>query len=212
MSKIEERQIKMPYGVESAYHCQKCGGITDEYGKCYYCHSENKIRYEPQKQLQFYIELDGEKKFYFNHIYEMDGMGLEPQSIEVTTRESNHREYIAGYQSTLDCFNFRFIPTDDSMFKVNMIQELKKPFTFNIVLRENSRVFRIRAEQLELNFSDVSQIEIFTMAANMRIHDYDGLVKADLIAPDDARCPNCGAIVHKAYGCCDYCGGWVEYR
>lgn len=211
MLKIEERQIKMPYGVESAYHCQKCGGITDEYGKCYYCHSENKIRYKEPEALQMYIEIDGERKFYFNHVNRMMDICVEPQTIDITTLSDYYEKPViksVGYGR----FSLDFLITEDSMFKANMMGEQEKPITLNIVSPQMPKSMRMRVEDVRIQPTAISPYEVSRAEASMAIHDMDGWITPTFEAPDDARCPNCGAIVRKTYGVCDYCGGWVEYR
>ena len=31
------------------------------------------------------------------------------------------------------------------------------------------------------------------------------------VVPKNTCCPNCGAEIKSQLGCCDYCGGWVEW-
>lgn len=204
-----ERKIKLPYGVEFAYHCQKCGGITDEYGKCYYCGSLNKLRYDSKATVQMYIELDDEKKFYFNHVLEI-GAITEPETIETTCMMDTTRHYLRSEQNGR--FNFTYLLTDDSAFKSSLLSVKRiKPLTINLITPHFPKVYRFRAEYL-MNNIEISNSECATAEMAMYIHDNEGWSSPTLTAPDNARCPNCGAIVSKAYGICDYCGGWVEYR
>lgn len=205
---IEERKIKLPYGIETAYHCQRCGGVTDEYGKCYYCGSLNKLRYAPNATVQMYIELDDEKKFYFNNVREISAIN-EPETIDVTCIMDDTKRYIRAKGH--DKFSFSYWLTDDSVFKTTMINETTKPITINLVARPISKVYRFRAEYLISN-TEITETGCARAEASMIIHDTEGWSVPTLTAPDNARCPNCGAIVGKAYGVCDYCGGWVEYR
>lgn len=204
----EDRKLIMPYGIESAFHCQKCGGITDEYGKCYYCGSLNKIRYAPNTTVQMYIELDDEKKFYFNNFREIGAIS-EPETIDATCLMDNTKHYLRTKGSGE--FSFSYWLTDDSVFKTTMINETTKPITINLVLSHMPMVYRFRTEYLISNM-EITETGCAIAEASMNIHDLEGWTTPTLTAPDDARCPNCGAIVRKAYGCCDYCGGWVEYR
>lgn len=205
----EERKIEMPYGVEVAYHCQRCGAPVAAYGKCYYCGSEEKLRYEPTSDLQFYIELDGEKKFYFNHITEMGEVDFKESQIDVTALGDDKRIFV-GIGNIPD-FSFAFNATDDGLYKANMMEEAKL-ITFNITMKKLPKVARFRVEDFRLGMPEVEQNTAFKFRPRMQIHDFDGWVNPYLTAPDNARCPNCGAIVRKAYGVCDYCGGWVEYK
>ena len=205
---MPDRKIAMPYGEEFAFHCQRCGATVDESGKCHYCGSKNKIRYNPTSDLQFYIEIDDDKKFYFNHITDVGDVNIDAPQLEITTISDVHTKYISGYGSSN--FDFSFYATDDALLKSEILQEAKL-FTLNIAIKGMSKVVRVRAENFSLGIPEVSQLEPMKFHPSMEIHDYDGWVDPTMTAPESTRCPNCGAIVRKTYGLCDYCGGWVEY-
>lgn len=60
-----------------------------------------------------------------------------------------------------------------------------------------------------LPMPEFSQDGLLTLTIAMMI---DSDIKAfDTVVPDEMSCPNCGAPIKSKYGCCDYCGGWVEW-
>ena len=209
MRYIEERKIEMPYGAEVAFHCQKCGGTTDEYGKCHFCGSQNVLRYKPRKAMQLYIELDKHRKFYFNHAETME---YTPQNdfIDITMLEDTTRKLIRDTKEGI--MKFEGLATDDSLFKMLLMQE-SRFFTVNGIMSGTDKVLRFRVDyvtdwkykQKEIN-DPFQKIEL-----DMYVHDMDGWV-GSLTTPEGAICPNCGARLNKLCGVCDYCGGWVEYR
>lgn len=208
---VEERKIIMPYGADVAFHCQKCGGFVDEYGKCQFCGSQNQLRYQPKQDVQFYIEVDGEKKFYFNHLISVGAMGLEPTTIDVTMLGDTTSHHISSNPMG-GFFDFTFAATPDSMFKTELMQDAKL-FTLNVSIKHMKKVFRARCENFRLNMAEKLDVNsTLSFSPRMEVHDIDGWIDASMEAPEGARCPNCGAPIRKTYGLCDYCGGWVEYR
>lgn len=210
MLEVEERKIIMPYGADVAFHCQKCGGFVDEYGKCQFCGSQNQLRYKPKEDIQFYIEVDGEKKFYFNHIVSFGSMEMESPTIDVTMLEDTTSHNISSPKRG-GLFDFEFVATEDSMFKTKLIQDAKL-FTLNVSIKNLNKVFRARCENFRSGMGEKNVNSLMTFSPTMEVHDIDGWVDASMEAPEGARCPNCGAPIRKTYGLCDYCGGWVEYR
>ena len=208
---VEERKIIMPYGADVAFHCQKCGGFVDEYGKCQFCGSQNHLRYKFQNDLQLYVEVDGNKKFYFNHVLKMDAICATPPEIDVASLSDISDRHVIGRQPSDGLFELEFAATDDALYKGELMQNTKL-FTLNISMKNHPKVFRVRCEDFFLGNVKMSEGKFTTFSPTIMIHDIDGWVDASMEAPDDARCPNCGAPIRKTYGLCDYCGGWVEYR
>lgn len=208
---VEERKIIMPYGADVAFHCQKCGGFVDEYGKCQFCGSQNHHRYEPKSDIQLYVEVDGNKKFYFNHVLKIDAISTAPPKIDVTSSSDTSNHYVIGKRDS-ESFELEFAATEDALFKGELMQNTKL-FTLNMSVKNLPKVFRMRCESFSMMCMEKSsESSLLTLSPTIMIHDMDGWVDASLEAPDDARCPNCGAPIRKTYGLCDYCGGWVEYR
>lgn len=214
---MPDRKIEMPYGSELAFHCQKCGGAVDEYGKCHYCGSENKIRYYSndnwlyglQRQLQFYIELDKEKKFYFNHVKDME-MESVPEIIEFTMLEDTTRHFAKS--PSRHTLRATFYLDENSLFKAHEMEtntEYKAYLCFKTPQKEYTQ--KMYVDYASIDYHTISQNSLAEGSVRFIIGQVDD-GKSDMTAPDSTRCPNCGAIVRKAYGCCDYCGGWVEYR
>lgn len=211
MLEVEERKKEMPYGADVAFHCQRCGGFVDESGKCLFCGSQNRLRYKPTSDLQFYIEIDKEKKFYFNHITRMDSIDIDAPMIEVESFEDTTKRYIQGRSTSFGTLDFEFKANKDTIFKTDLLRDTRL-FTLNMALKGMPKIMRMRIDYIgnTTHIMGSDKEDIFQM--KMIIHDMDGWVNSNLEAPDGARCPNCGAPVRKTYGLCDYCGGWVEYR
>ena len=209
MLEVEERRNEMPYGTDVAFHCQRCGGFVDKSGKCLFCGSQNRLRYKPTSDLQFYIEIDKEKKFYFNHITEMASVDIDNPMIEVTSSEDTMNHYIQGISTSYGTLDFEFKANKDTIFKTDLLRDTRL-FTLNMAIKGMPKIMRMRIDYIG-NITAISHKKD-TFRMKMIIHDMDGYVDSDMEAPDGARCPNCGAPVRKTYGLCDYCGGWVEYR
>lgn len=207
MLEVEERKNVMPYGADVAFHCQRCGGFVDESGKCLFCGSQNRLRYKPTSDLQFYIEIDKEKKFYFNHITRAASVDIDAPMIEVESFEDTTKRYIQGRSTSFGTLDFEFKANKDTIFKTDLLRDTRL-FTLNMALKGMPKIMRMRIDYIGDIRSYVE--DIFKM--KMIIHDVDGWVDSDMEAPNGARCPNCGAPVRRTYGLCDYCGGWVEYR
>ena len=212
MLEVEERKNVMPYGADVAFHCQKCGGFVDEYGKCQFCGSQNHLRYKPKSDIQIYVEVDGNKKFYFNHVLKTGEISTTPPKIDVTSLSDISNDYVIGRQASSGSFELEFAATEDALFKGELMQNTKL-FTLNMSVKNHPKVFRMRCESFSMmGMEKLSKSSLLTFSPTIIIHDMDGWVDASMEAPDDARCPNCGAPIRKTYGLCDYCGGWVEYR
>ena len=206
---VDERKIIMPYGADVAFHCQKCGGFVDEYGKCQFCGSQNQLRYEPQKSMQLYIEMDKDKKFYFNHV---DSMSYEPRTDCIDYGREIDGRIIPGFNTNQGLMRLRGLASDDAAFKFDMIMNAHK-FVVNGVIPAQDKTYRFGVDYVaNLKYEPSSIGNIGFMELTLYVGNMDGWVGASMEAPEGARCPNCGAPIRKTYGLCDYCGGWVEYR
>ena len=107
--------------------------------------------------------------------------------------------------------DFEFKANKDTIFKTDLLRNTRL-FTLNMALKGIPKIMRMRIDYIGNTTHIMSSYKEDICQMKMIIHDMDGYVDSDMEAPDGARCPNCGALVRKTYGLCDYCGGWVEYR
>lgn len=205
----------MKYGKLYTFHCERCGSnIELGNGKCAYCHSKvsSRTRQQADRQFRVFIEIDPQTMFYFHQVNEVS-MNHEPNEIDCTMLEDIvPRKIITSYANSNA--NFSVLYTQDAMFKYEYIREkMKKTFDVFYEVDDMDRVFKFRAEGIDMGMPNISQNELLMGDIDLRIHDIDGWIdsKNIITVPKGRTCPNCGATLRKNFGLCDYCGGWVEF-
>lgn len=196
----------------TSYHCPNCGGATDPMsGTCKYCDSEISLRPfgGKLKQRQVRIMIDcGEDYIYFDRI-----MSLQQQM---------YRDFDSYIDITGNIHN----QIHDLGRRADVRISIDKRGLDLIKKIDFGKIYDTRIEFLWLDkaFEMKSYIPMFEWDSDAGFHsntrmmgnlsfisasetkEFNGLV------PSDATCPNCGAPVKSRYGCCDWCGGWIEYE
>ena len=201
--------MKSKYRI-TAYHCPNCGGVTNPMeNSCKYCDSIILLReYQGKlKQRQVRIMIDcGEDYIYFDRI-----MSLQQK---ISNNFGSYRD--------IDGLIHRIALPEDREVDVDILLdnrgiELIRKIDFG-------KIYDTRIEYLGLD----KAIEMKSYIPQFQIepiNDVGTIITGNLsfisasdtkmfngLVPDDATCPNCGAPVKSKYGCCDWCGGWLEYE
>ena len=195
---------KILYKV-TAYHCPRCGGITEPSKRyCEYCERELGLRRLNKNKMRLIVDYG--EYVYFDAITNI--ITTENyNTIEATTLGDSCRKMISS-------------PV------VNRTMEV----TFNMDERGREllklglyKIKRIRLENIEADIGYEQDAYLGDMSfinpteqiilGRMRLIGY-GKSEIGRAIPQEVmkelRCPNCGAPIKSRYGACDYCSGWSE--
>lgn len=193
----------------TAYHCPKCGGITDPRKRfCDYCSRDLNIRHEYKNKNKFRLLVNCGDYVFFDEIYRMR------QNTEVPQIEASCLE-------DYSCQIFEGIPRMDFEIEMYLTQRANELLS---MLHEG--INNIRFEHLgfdkafEMQSAVVSSAEIShyyqfeASTAKIRFEQYKPAKIYTHAIPNEIlsemRCPNCGAPITSRLGACIYCSGWVE--
>ena len=195
---------KILYKV-TAYHCPRCGGVTEPTKKyCDYCERELGLRRLNKNKMRLivdcgeYVYFDAITNIITTETYNM---------IEATTLEDTHRKMISS-------------PVVDRNMEVTFAMDKRGRELLNLGL---DKIKRIRLENIEADIGyeqdaylgDISFMNPTKqiLLGRMRLIGY-GKSEIGRAIPQEVmkelRCPNCGAPIKSRYGACDYCSGWSE--
>ncbi len=197
--------MKMKYRID-AYHCPNCGGVGDpKIGKCLYC--GGKFVYKPPQKRKARILVDGLRDYvYYENILELE---VEQRPI--------HESFITpdGYmlnQHVRTEGEIRFaVPTTAEGIKqtIQLRENFNAPRNVRIELLEQDLAFETKCY---LGNCESMVPSALSMARSyITLIQDDDIRQFDTVVPEEMNCPNCNAPVKSKYGCCDYCGGWIEW-
>ena len=194
---------KILYKV-TAYHCPRCGGVTEPTKKyCDYCSRDLTIRKKDHSNT-FRLLIDLGNYIFYDEIMDLS-MQERVESIDTTCLEDCRRRIVMSP------------PTHD--FKITI------PFTDSgreLISKNYRGIHKIRFEHLGLDqayetesYIGSSSIDIgkaavqtITFISTGMETRYDTAIPWEVIK--EMRCPNCGAPISFRYGACGYCSGWSE--
>ena len=185
-----------------AYHCLRCGGTADpNTGLCPYCSQELHKWHESQNHKV--RMLVGNQ--YIADVCEI--APYEPQhEIEVTSLSDNVKTYITGIVDTPD-IDVSVYYTRHTIEQLDYMERYEQEVKFEI-LGNFDKVFTFHGvPRISNTFAEVGKPVMVNISFSPR--DVQGW--GDLKVPDNLICPNCGAEIKSRFGCCEFCGGWVEW-
>ena len=195
-----------------AYHCRNCGGNTDpEKEYCDYCSGQLMLKrfmdsMPKMKKLRLLIDC-GEDYINFDTIRTVDADISRP-TIEVTTFGDGYPQYIQARQ-TQGTISTEMVYDKRTRFLLDKINE-HKPYNIRIEYPTEDVCFDFKGYPIVTQLGIMSDLNRMPTVSLDLIQDTE-LKMYDGIIPKNAYCPNCYAPVTSRYGCCDYCGGWVEW-
>ncbi len=197
-----------------SYHCRNCGGNTDpEKEYCDYCSGQlmlkrfiNTSLTNKRKDVRLLIAC-GNDFINFDTITKIDSYSEEPPQIEITTLDDATPHYMVGRNTSHD-LSCDFVVNDRTKdlfgkLKENKRYDIRVEFPYMDICYELGGYPVI--QPLEVGGVNKQMIATLNIMQGTDLKYYDGII------PQNAYCPNCYAPVTSRYGCCDYCGGWVEW-
>lgn len=193
---------KILYKV-TAYHCPRCGGITEPTKKyCDYCERELGLRRLNKNKMRLIVDY-GEYVYFdaITNIITTENYNM----IEATTL--THRKMISS-------------PVVDRTMEVTFNMDERGRELLKLGLY---KIKRIRLENIEADIGYEQDAYLGDMSfinpteqiilGRMKLIGY-GKSEIGRAIPqeiiNELRCPNCGAPIKSRYGACDYCSGWSE--
>lgn len=191
----------------TAYHCPKCGGITEPTKKyCEYCERDLSIRSENHNGRAIRLLVDCENFIYFDSLTRLEFINNHP-TIECTCLEDTHRRMIQGKPEVKFTIwmptnrrSVEILKQDYLGLKTIRLEHLGADLSFEA----ESYISNAGIDMFQTSDIAMVQIEFVTVS---------DMVQGKAIPQDvlsEMRCPNCGAPIKSRYGACDYCSGWVE--
>lgn len=190
-----------PNGKVKAYHCSRCGAVVlPEQPLCPYCSQEvaewfrttnSKVRLKVGKQ-------------YLTHIASVEGFRPNA-SLEVTTLMDSAKTYVQGIRDD-PSLNVMLQLTKHSWQQLEHL-DFQGHFPIEVELPYMSFEFEgyLMSHSLHASVGGIAEMEMsFTP---LKISGWNRYT-----IPNDLTCPNCGSRIKSIFGCCEYCGGWVEYQ
>ena len=196
---------KILYKV-TAYHCPRCGGVTDPKKKyCDYCSRDLEIRRKENKR-QIRMLIDCGNYVFFDEVRNIKTT-CTPTMIEVSTLADGRCSFIKGRQ--------------ENTLSVTMATDTERGRELSELL--HSGIHKVRFELLyadlgyeqECYVTKISQ-NFYSAATGLQEIDFVGVGEAKTGGAipqevlDEFTCPNCGAPILSRYGACTYCSGWSE--
>lgn len=196
---------KILYKV-TAYHCPRCGGITEPTKKyCEYCERDLAIRAENHNNQKCRLLVDCGNFVYFDSVSNFEVISTR-NCIDVSTVYDDR--LVPFYGKTEDKFIIDLAFSE----RTNELNKLDWSGLHNV--RVEHLGADIGYEQrcyLEHSIIDISPLEICRQRISfvgVNEHKISKAIPEEVM--DEMRCPNCGAPIRSRYGACDYCSGWSE--
>lgn len=203
----------------TAYHCPRCGGITNPNKKyCEYCERElldNKMFVEQNPKFRILVE-GNNGLVNFNGIRSFN-IEQDPVAIETTTLDGTWERYVPGMADYNSMLNVELPLTVRVLELVRQIKIGKKRIRFEAKYGEFAQALEAQSYVNNMSFfssfepGDIVTAEFeFTILGDAEI--FNDVIPAHVL--ETMTCPNCGAPIRSRLGTCDYCGGWneVEWR
>lgn len=145
---------------------------------------------------------------YLNDVWNISTCD-EPHEIDVTTLENDYISYVPAKCSDI-CEISVDVPYTEKMIDVVWpVLSNRKKYRTRIEMLGVDTAFETTA-YIEKKQPEISATGMLAMGLNFYLDDE--LKMFDTVVPEECTCPNCGAKIKSRYGCCDYCGGWVEWE
>lgn len=196
-----------------AYHCRNCGGTVDpDKELCDWCSQQVQFkRYlgEVLKRHQVRVLLDCGKDFvYLDEITSISSYE-PPHDIEVTSFGDTSRRYIKG----LDADNSIDVEIPITQRGKELLSKIKsgKEYQTRFEFLTMDRAFEVRTFPI-VRMPDISNFPYEVLKTTISFEIDSDMKSFDTVVPENCTCPNCGAPIKSKYGCCDYCGGWIEWK
>lgn len=205
----------MQYEKTLAFHCHCCGGLLDiRNAKCDFCGQPNSFRtwyfQNNQKKLfRLFVKAKDGTRIYLHEANNISTYS-QPNVIEATTLSGEISRYYngRGYDNSI---SVDLIMTKNLMEKIDYINT-KKGLELSVESDSFDKTFNFTCDKLNVGMPDIQQNSLMTVPMIVIPNEYKGLVGKDEYVDDGCTCPNCGGVLRKRFGLCDYCGGWVEQK
>ena len=197
----------------TAYHCPKCGGITEPSKKyCEYCERELLLqRYEGKRNVKSrFLIYCANDYVYFNEILQLESDRHEPQIIDTTTLDDYYMHHRAGIQEPPK-FEIE-LPFNARGRELFSLIDFRKSYKMRIEMQLGNGLGTAWDVDSFINsvVSEIRPHEMITQRISLigmtDLKESENLIPMDIL--ENLRCPNCGAPIKSQYGACDYCGGW----
>ena len=186
-----------------AYHCSRCGGIiTPSDPCCPYCGQPNDIYWESKNQ-KVRVLVNG---IYLNAVTSIGEMVHDP-CIDTVSLTDGWSTYVCGVrQKSSGSLKMETAVTKHFLEQADFFN-CKQGSIVNVELPGVGMFEFMGKPSVGLMKMEIGQI------GTCEIDFYAEQIKGwnqDIWIPD-IICPNCGGLITEAYGCCPWCGGWVEW-
>ena len=195
--------------IVSAYHCSRCGGIASPNETlCPYCSQELDKWWQSIHLNKPKVWRVVANDVYLNSVVQFSDMYTTPHEIEVATLSDNTRTYVYGIRDDSVC-TIELMYTRHTMEQMDFIDRQQGSLRFEFLNASgDDRTFEAYGYfNCKLFSHEVGEI----MKATLEFKPDKIIGWKNLMIPETLTCPNCGAKINSRYGCCDYCGGWVEW-
>lgn len=193
-----------------AYHCSCCGAPCDPDKKiCDFCAMNLTIR-RPKTKTRIRLKVGDQ---YVSNILEVGEISfVKTAMIDVTSLCDEVPKHVEGLNT-------------DPRIKISagLTDSLIRQMEFGLLDREPKHLAIeilddfIGDKSFELiGTLDEQKTETYVneiMMCELLFNPEEWLgIKKGIYIPDRLTCKNCGAPIKSRYGCCDYCGGWNEWK
>lgn len=190
-----------------AYHCPRCGGITEPTKKyCEFCERDLAIRSESKYKGMIRILIDCGNYVFFDSIRKFEPIE-HAHEIDCTCLEDTRRTVIRSVPD----YEFRiWMPTTERTAELmklpySGIKNVRVEIPYNDVSFEmQSYVSNVDVQMWSTNIMMETQLHFICTSEPKQGRSVPEEIMKEM------RCPNCGAPIKSRYGACDYCSGWSE--
>lgn len=194
-------------GRSLAFHCSCCGAPCDpDKSICEFCAENLSRRYEHVGDRMVRLKIDDQ---YISSVWSI-GAFNENHTIDASGIEDQTRRYASGMRDISTSVPIEIPMTD--LFVKQMDYGLAKNGAKHIAVEGFGPHQVVSIEFVAIITGDHINTEVGewkTCVLDCQVEEYIGI--NNILIPQYS-CPNCGAPIKSRYGCCDYCGGWVEWK
>ncbi len=202
---------KILYKV-TAFHCQRCGGITEPAKKyCEYCERELKAKnlFNP-RILNMRVLIEGKNGLVnFNDISSINTETTRNNIIDCTMLEDNRRHYMSGIRDNTR-FEFDIFATERGNELYTLLRNDLCKTRVEVVNGNFEQAFEMTS-YIGNVYTEIEATKLCKHRISLNVVDdlkrFNSFIPSDVL--DVLRCPNCGAPIKSSLGACDFCGGWV---
>ena len=189
--------------IAYAFHCSRCGGLTEPgHELCPYCSQQTDEYFSASGGIR--VVVGG---IYINSVYAVEDY-IAPKTIETTSLTDEFKMYVAPIARPDPVFTIKCL-MDKHLVEQADFFNTKKGLDVKVELPDIKSAFHFVAQPLLGTVAKCVDV-IPEVNLDFRIEDVSGWKEYKM--PNYLICPNCGAVINFAFGCCAYCGGWVEWR